>query len=202
MTGTPAQRAFHELGYGKEERPNGLPKLEYLHSHDPQLFRAIVDHCKRASDEEKESWRHWFRTYPARSHMSGSPDDGHLEAFRSRYHLAPLAVKVAHAAMNGSNLAVETLIGSSWQYMDRTGTGWDGAKAFMIVITLMPSMGKDSEKQKTEKIRYVKEHLAEVEKIIDEIASQGITSLDMLRRRLERDSDSDDLSGDDATLEA
>lgn len=203
MASSPVRSAFHELGYGEDELLHGLPKLDFLYHRDPELFNDIVEHCKHADEAEQESWRQWFRTYPARRITEAEPDDGHLEVFRSRWYLAPLAVKIAHAAMNGSYLAVETLIGSSWQYMERTGTGWDGAKAFMIVITLMPSMGKDSDREKAEKIRYVREHIKEVEALVSEITEEGITTLERLKQRIESDkADDDDPLVDGATLDA
>lgn len=201
MISNAARKAFDELGYGDKERAQGLPKLNFLAHYDPDLLQAIVEQCKTGSPEIVEMWRHWFEWYPARIIDSG-PHEGHLDVFKMRYHLLPVALMVQDRELL---LTVDALMGSAWQFMERTGTFWDTGKAFMIVVTLMPSgFTTSSSIEGTNKIKYVASHIDEVIELIPEIIARKITSIKSLDALIEERSPHDDEAPetDSATLDA
>lgn len=182
MTSSAARHAFTELGYGEKEEAQGLPKLDFLASYDPDLLQAIVDQCKSGDERIVELWRHWFETYPARRVEAG-PYEGHLNAFKMRYHLLPIALMVQE---RDSFLTSEALMGAAWQFMERTGSFWETGKAFMIVVTLLPS--GDTTSSSTEgisKIKYIAAHIDHVVELIPEIKRRSITALSELQNLVE-----------------
>lgn len=183
MTSTAARHAFTELGYGDKERAQGLPKLDYLAHYDPDLLQAIVKQVSEAEGPVTEVWRRWFETYPSRTIESG-PSEGHLNSFRMLYHLLPIAFKVQD---EDSMLTAETLVGSAWQFMERTGSFWETGKAFMIVVKLMPSGATTSSSAEgISKIKYVASHIDEVVELIPEIITHRITTLRALQSLVEQ----------------
>jgi len=175
-----ALKAFQDLGYGNSEEHHGLPKLEYLERFAPEMLKLIVEQCKNAEYGEDELWRKWFAMYPARQ-IEEFPNEGYLRVFEMRYHLTPVASKINKVRGSDSMLTSETLIGAAWQFMDRTGSGWDMAKAFMIVVTLMPTNSDTSNSvEGLNKIRYVAQHLNEVIELIPEISKWTTMSLNEL----------------------
>lgn len=204
MTSTAARKAFKELGYGEKERGQGLPKLDFLAHYDPDLLQAIVEQCKTGDPAIVELWRRWFEWYPARI-IDSAPHEGHLDIFKMRYHLLPVALMVQD---RDSLLTVEALAGSAWQFMDRTGTFWDTGKAFMIVVTLMPSgHTTSSSTEGTNKIKYVAKHIDDVIELIPEIIERKVTTLRALEALMSERFPHEDDAGtapevDSATLEA
>lgn len=206
MTSTAARHAFSELGYSDKERALGLPKLDFLAHYDPELLQAIVSQCKEGNPQIIELWRRWFASYPARSIESG-PNEGHLEVFKMRYHLLPVALMVRN---RDSLLTVEALVESAWQFMERTGTFWDTGKAFMIVVTLMPSgYSTSSNAEGIKKIKYVASRIDEVIELIPEIIARKITDLQgleaLVKERFQHEEDDENESAHEAnsaTLDA
>jgi hypothetical protein len=201
MTSSAARKAFDELGYGDKERAQGLPKLDFLAHHDPELLQAIVEQCKGGDPQIVEMWRSWFESYPAKIINSGHYED-HLGAFKMRYHLLPVALMVRNRE---SLLTVEALMGSAWQFMERTGSFWDTGKAFMIVVTLMPSgFTTSSSAEGIQKIKYVASHIDEVIELIPEIIAHKIIDLRQLETLVEErfPHDEDTSEETSATLDA
>jgi hypothetical protein len=201
MTSTAARNAFTELGYGDAERAQGLPKLDFLAHHDPKLLQAIVEQCKAGDPQIIEMWRSWFETYPSRIINSGHYED-HLDAFKMRYHLLPVALMVRNRE---SLLTVEALMGSAWQFMERTGSYWNTGKAFMIVVTLMPSgFTTSSSTEGIQKIKYVASHIDEVIELIPEIIAHKIIDLRQLEVLVEEHYPHDEDASEEtsATLDA
>lgn len=176
-----AREAFNELGFGDAEMHNGMPKLEFLALHDPDLLRDLVDRYKSAGGGESEMWHEWFRDYPSLSREGDGLVERHLEVVRMQYHLFPVAAKVAAATMNGSLMSARSLFGAAWQYTDRSGGDWSMGQAYMVVVTMMSPFGSESEESRHRTIKWVAQHIDEVVELIPEIAKANTTSLERVK---------------------
>lgn len=169
---SPAQQAYDDIGFDDIDRHNAMRKLKYLETHDPEMLRLIVERCESSPDEAK-LWRSWL-SIVSPDYSADESNADHLMSYRMRYELFPTALQIAQR-LGLKDYVIEVMVGSSWQFGERTGSEWDLMRAHMLAVTVAPYFG-DNYKESMNRVKFVADHFDEVmEKLPDLAAKGGLT---------------------------